>query len=148
VRRVRQRTKGWRRGDGVIVDRTTRDFGNPFTLDWAYGLRLAERGDRAAAHEAVVDLYRKWLAGDRTYLADAAHDLLRDRVLERLPELRGKDLICPCKEHLRCHAEVLMQWANAHPAVTARFIALARHRVDRSRARRGEPPLEHLRDAA
>ncbi|MCF1592412.1 MULTISPECIES: DUF4326 domain-containing protein [Streptomyces] len=148
VRRKRERTEGWRKGDGVIVDRTTRDFGNPFTLDWAYTLKLAERGDRAKAHEAVVDLYRKWLAGDRTYFNDAEYDLQRDRVLDRLEELRGKDLICPCELGLACHADVLMQWANADPAETARYVTLARRRVDRSRARRGETPLQHLRDAA
>lgn len=148
VRRVRERTKGWRRGDGIIVDRTTKDWGNPFRLQWAYDLQLAEPGDRAAAHEAVVDLYRKWLAGDRAYLDDAKHDLLRDRVLDRLGELRGRDLICPCKRGLRCHAETLIQWANAAPDETARYVQLARRRVDRSRARRGETPLVHLKDAA
>ncbi|MER0443137.1 DUF4326 domain-containing protein [Streptomyces sp. Edi4] len=148
VRRVRERTEGWRRGDGIIVDRTTKDWGNPFRLQWAYDLKLAEPGDQVAAHEAVVDLYRKWLAGDRTYLDDAEHDLLRDRVLDRLGELRGRDLICPCKRGLRCHAEVLIQWANAAPAETVRYVQLARRRVDRSRARRGETPLVHLKDAA
>ncbi|MFG3336940.1 DUF4326 domain-containing protein [Streptomyces tendae] len=149
-RRVRERTEGWRKGDAVIVDRTTRRpaLGNPFDLEWVYSLKLAERGDRPAAHEAAVDLFAKWLAGDRTYLDSNDDDLRRDRVLEHLQHLRGKDLACPCRERLRCHAEVLMQWANADPAETARYVALARHRVDRARARQGLPPVSRLLEAA
>lgn len=150
VRRVRERTAGWRKGDAVIVDRTTRRpaLGNPFDLAWVASLKLAEPGDRAAAHEAAVDLFREWLAGDRTHLHSDADDMRRERVLEHLEQLRGKDLACPCKKRLSCHADVLMQWANADPAETARYVDLARRRVDRSRARCGETPLEHLKDAA
>jgi hypothetical protein len=74
--------------------------------------------------------------------------LRRERVLEHLDQLRGKDLACPCRERLRCHAEVLLQWANADPAETARYISLTRRRVDRARARQGLPPVNHLLDAA
>ncbi|MER5302176.1 DUF4326 domain-containing protein [Streptomyces lasiicapitis] len=147
ARIVRQRAAGWRRGDAVIVDRTTRFLGNPFRLDDAYDLKLAERGDRAAAHEAVVELYRQWLAGDRAHLDRDEDDLRREYVLEHLARLRGTDLACFCEARLRCHAEVLLQWANAEPATTKQYIDLARHRVDACRARRGQTPLRHLRDA-
>ncbi|GAA1110883.1 DUF4326 domain-containing protein [Streptomyces javensis] len=146
-RRVRERTRGWRRGGAIIADRTTKYLGNPFTLDWAYALKLAEPGDRAAAHEAVVELYRKWLSGDRTHLDSDEDDIRREQVLNRLPLLRGKDLACPCRAHLRCHIEVLLQWANAEPRETEHYIALARRRVDASRARQGQTLLQHILDS-
>ncbi|MEV1040409.1 DUF4326 domain-containing protein [Streptomyces sp. NPDC050204] len=140
VRRVRRRTKDWRKKNSIIVDHTTSGVGNPFRLNWAYDLKLAAPGDRNAAHEAVVDLYRKWPADNRTHLNDAEHDLRRDHVLDRLAELCGRDL--------HCHADILLQWANAASAETARYVELARRHAGRSRTRRGETPLTYLKDAA
>ena len=38
---------------------------------------------------------------------------IKDRILDRLPELRGKDLACWCKPGAPCHADVLLELANA-----------------------------------
>lgn len=37
----------------------------------------------------------------------------RDLILTRLPDLRGRDLACWCKPGCPCHADVLLELANA-----------------------------------
>ena len=91
-RRIRlQRTRGWRLPAGtVVVSRPTR-WGNPFVVG-APGIV-----DRAEA----VRRYREF--------ASTNEDLLREaRAL-----LRGKDLACWCPVGEACHADVLLELANA-----------------------------------
>jgi hypothetical protein len=108
-----RRTKGWRMpSDAVKVDRSA-IFGNPFSLE-QYG------------PEQAVALHRLWIEG---CLADddirpgyptwAARFLIerRQKVLEALPKLRGKNLACWCAlplpgERDCCHAAVLLEIAN------------------------------------
>jgi hypothetical protein len=90
------RAKGWRLPPGTVVVARPSIWGNPF--------RVGDFGipDQAAA----VQRYREWLAGR---VAGPKHlDLLI-----RLPELRGKNLACWCKPGTPCHADVLMELANA-----------------------------------
>ena len=61
-------------------------WGNPFVMG-VHGTR-----------DVVVDTYEKYLAADK-------------RLQRRLPELRGKHLICHCAPE-RCHADVLLRLAN------------------------------------
>lgn len=120
----RRRTPGWKRPlKAVIVDRTSR-FGNPFRVVnhvivehpadgrvWTYG--TPERARRQA-----TALYREWLDGaeDDTFTVGAkTYD--RRRILAGLPQLRGRDLACPCPlpepgQPDHCHASVLLQLAN------------------------------------
>lgn len=80
----RKRAKGWRMPDGAIyVGRPTK-WGNP--------CRVSRERDRAAA----VAWFR-------------AH------VAPHLPvnELRGRDLVCWCPLDQPCHADVLLEIANA-----------------------------------
>lgn len=100
----RRRTKGWRLPEGaVIVDRTT-GFGNPFPID--------------AEHppHVVVEIFR-WLLDDLaclTYGPPPAVQYARRRwIREHIGELRGKDLACPCPLGQPCHADVLLELANA-----------------------------------
>jgi len=100
----RRRVKGWRRGDAVIVDRTSR-YGNPFTIE-----------DFGSA-EAAVDAFERHLRARREaptgwvdligYPSDA--DIRRD--------LAGRDLACPCAlpapgEIDWCHARILIELSN------------------------------------
>lgn len=62
-------------------------WGNPFVL--------GRDGNRAA----VIDKYRAWLLG-------------QPELMEALPTLRGKILGCWCAPK-RCHADVLLELANA-----------------------------------
>jgi hypothetical protein len=89
-----RRTKGWRKPEGAIVRRPTK-WGNPYDVD-EYG------------HELAVQLYR-WLLA----LPELApyRQAIRD-------QLRGKTLACVCSPDELCHADVLLELANAtqdHP---------------------------------
>jgi hypothetical protein len=100
------RRKGWRKPEGVIyVGRPTK-WGNPF--------EIGVHGDRPT----VIAMYRRWITTGRV---PASVDLDRDelrtrrrRVLDEAPhELRGHPLACWCKLGEACHADVLLEIANA-----------------------------------
>lgn len=85
------RAKGWRMPpDTRKVDRATH-WGN-----WA-AWRIGARG------QAAVDAFKRWMDAE----ASEAWKL-RARV-----ELRGKNLACWCKPDAPCHADVLLEFANA-----------------------------------
>jgi hypothetical protein len=87
----RKRIKGWRLpANAVSVTRPGR-WGNPFAI--------GKDGDRA-------QVLRRF----ETYA--------RDRMAKEpgwLEPLRGKDLACFCSEGEACHADMLLQFANAAP---------------------------------
>ena len=74
----------------VFVGRPTA-WGNPF--------HIGKDGSR----QQVIAKYRRWL------LSNAA-------LMARLPELRGKDLVCWCAPKA-CHADVLLELANGTAAL-------------------------------
>jgi hypothetical protein len=81
-----KRTKGWRMPENTVkVDRTTK-WGNPFAA-------IASR----SLDEVVADFRRM-----------ATHPNYHD-----VSELRGKNLACWCKPGAPCHADVLLELANA-----------------------------------
>lgn len=83
----RRRTRGWRMPpNAVIVSRPTK-WGNPFSL-MHYG------------RERAMELYRR----------HAERELASDP--HWLDALRGKDLVCWCKEGDACHADILLELAN------------------------------------
>lgn len=89
VRIQRRRTKGWRMpSNAVYVGRGT-CWGNPYDN---------------APNDLLVALFRDMMKGDsrRAEVARA-----------RLPELRGKNLACYCSLAEPCHADVLLELANA-----------------------------------
>lgn len=106
----RSRAKGWRLPEGaVIVDRTT-PWSNPFVV--------AEHGTA----QACVDLYR-FVIGQPGMLCIAGKGIdaaqierqksARAHLVKHLAELRGKDLCCRCRLDRPCHADVLLELANA-----------------------------------
>lgn len=104
----RKRTKGWRLPENaVIVDRTSRYWGNPFTVAdaAAEGLPYPQL--------AVVELHADWLEGDGPdFYVVKGRRFDRNWVLNHLHELRGRDLACPCPPGTPCHADTLLAWAN------------------------------------
>ena len=104
---VRRRIKGWKLPENTVCVSRPSIFGNPFG------------GDRAEA----VRAYREWLMSGiegrpcktghlyGALEAQAGHKI-RDEVLRRLPELRGKNLACWCPLNEPCHADVLLELAN------------------------------------
>ena len=84
------RSKGWRMPENTVkVDRTTR-FGNPFRLD--------------EGHAASVAAFRTWI--ESTPAGKAIAEAARE-------ELRGRNLACWCPLDGPCHADVLLEIANA-----------------------------------
>lgn len=108
-----RRTKGWRKPEGTVtVARPTR-WGNPFTVgtnpivfDQDYGLCSYFIEERADA----VQAFRRWLDGKAKRVG---FDDDRGVMLHGLPELRGRDLACWCPLDEPCHADVLLEMANA-----------------------------------
>ena len=89
----RKRTKGWRMpANTVYVGRPTK-WGNPFTV--------ATWGNAEAASR-----FRNWLLDPESISAS--------QMLDRVEELRGKNLACWCSLDCACHADVLLELANAN----------------------------------
>lgn len=85
----------------VKVDRSTR-WGNPFVI-----------GEHGTQEECVA-LFRRLIDGDLPK-AEQTPELLayRRMVQDRVHELRGSNLACWCKEGTACHADTLLELANA-----------------------------------
>ncbi|MEV6147066.1 DUF4326 domain-containing protein [Streptomyces sp. NPDC051992] len=140
----RQRTKDWRKPERcMIVDRTS-TFGNPFTVAQLMDIGYKE----PEARQTAVAEFRPWLRGSRANWQSNEADERREKILVRLPELRGMDLACPCAPGEPCHADVLLEWAALSPLALEVRVASARARVDRQRAWRSEKPLYDADDLA
>lgn len=102
--RVQQkRTKGWTRPDNTVgVGRPTK-FGNPY-----HSNDLPPGGSPAEDRAILVALFREMLLDPKT----------RERAGYPHPDyiratLAGKDLMCWCPPEHTCHADVLLEIANA-----------------------------------
>lgn len=94
----RRRTAGWRMPAGAVYVGRPGVFGNPFFGGEDRCLNVAK--------------FREWLQGTRHR---ERFDLIgaRTEIRRRLAELRGKDLACWCPLDGPCHADVLLELANA-----------------------------------
>ncbi|CAM5506753.1 hypothetical protein SANTM175S_07205 [Streptomyces antimycoticus] len=116
IRIERKRIPGWRKPDNcVIVTRPSR-FGNPFTVAGAIDNGYAETPEQARA--ICTTVFRSWLRGNRDWWMGPKADATRERILDSLPDLRGRDLACWCPlpaegQPDHCHAQVLLELANA-----------------------------------
>lgn len=104
------RAKGWRLPPNTVVVSRPSIWGNPFTI--AEEIELFGSQPEKAAADAVMR-YRLWLAGSKAEWPGTKAHAAREKILSRLPELRGKNLACWCKPGTPCHADVLMELANA-----------------------------------
>ena len=136
VRIQRSRAKGWRMpANTVYVGRPTK-WGNPFNFRdseycWA-ALSFGCRGDPAGRHEASVRAFAEWVLaphGKRTksmwlqpkFGGPRGSMNLGPRVKagmapsrsEIMEALGGKNLACFCRLDQPCHADVLLEIANA-----------------------------------
>lgn len=114
----RKRSKGWRMPENTVcVDRTT-GFGSPFPVaactstsmgqtkrEWCVGTWTGPsmwfRDTKPEAMEISVKAFRAWFATQETLQEKAKI------------ALRGKNLACWCSIDSPCHADVLLECANA-----------------------------------
>lgn len=137
VRIQRKRTKGWKMPPNTVNVTRPGRFGNPFDfrssdccwLALSYGCR----GDRLGRQEASVRAFREWIKplakgkklvrmerGVRFGNAEKDFQVGRCFIVGPPPtidavraELRGKNLACFCPLDQPCHADVLLEIANA-----------------------------------
>ena len=127
VRVQLSRRKGWKMPPNTVkVDRST-VFGNVSTCTRPHmcALRPCECciGENPQGHCCVTAFREYVLSGiekrsSHTGLFRYALDGMdgypqRDKMIARLPELRGKNLACWCALDQPCHADVLLDIANA-----------------------------------
>lgn len=118
----RKRTKGWKMPPNTVyVGRPSR-WGNPFVIQ------------EPITQEKCIRVYRAWIGGatfteksiekiigagvkcPNQPLAIFQWSLMRGMLRMRLHELRGKNLCCWCPLDQPCHADVLLEIANAPEA--------------------------------
>jgi len=94
----RKRTKGWKMPENAVyVGRQTK-WGNPYRVG-----DVIDNSKPLTAVQAVARyrrLCQEW-------------DLARPAERELLETLRGKDLACWCRLDQPCHADILLELANA-----------------------------------
>jgi hypothetical protein len=133
VRVQLSRKKGWKMPENTVkVDRSTR-FGNPITCSRPYGCPKCAGFEREAwTHEdgtvspyrCCVEAYRHYvetgLSGEPTragYIAFGIDGMegypRRQKLIDGLASLRGKNLACWCGLDQPCHADVLLDLANS-----------------------------------
>ncbi len=117
-----RRTKGWRMPPNAMkVDRSTR-WGNPFSCT-PHGCQVKPCGCcepfrccTLVFREFVVSGIegRESCTGSIVAAFDAAEGYpYRNKLVAGLPLLRGKNLACWCAPDKPCHADVLLEIANA-----------------------------------
>lgn len=100
-----RRAKGWRMPENTVkVDRTTK-WGNPFVTG------------RDGTQEECVRRFRMLMAGylciSDSKIEPGIQELYRAHLKQNLHRLRGRNLACWCEAGTPCHADVLLEIANA-----------------------------------
>lgn len=94
----RRRSRGWRMSANCVSVTRPGIFGNPFTT--AAKFRLVLEKIRSNQSEVALDC--------------GIGEFVRMMTISNsLDELRGKDLACWCRLDRPCHADVLLELANA-----------------------------------
>lgn len=87
-------------------------WGNPFTIRRAQEIGYFKCDD-AGAQAHVVECFRSWISGSNKWWMGEESESRRAQFHANLPSLRGKNLACWCKPGEPCHADVLLELANA-----------------------------------
>lgn len=117
VRIQRKRAKGWRMPEGAVYVGRKTPWGNPYSVlgPYTYSGQAQEKKEqwsvadswffdtKTEATEFAVKAFRVWLTLPQQS---------RLRELVKLG-LKGKDLACFCRLDQPCHADVLLELANA-----------------------------------
>lgn len=110
IKRIqRKRTKGWRMPPNTVSVTRPGPFGNPFTVQHYRDAGYSGTDENAARH--CVDAFRAWLKGEEHWAHPVPIETLGKR--PDVAQLRGKNLACWCPIGSPCHADVLLEIANA-----------------------------------
>lgn len=93
------------------VDRCTK-WGNPFGDEKVF-IRIDGHWTTTEHLLDAASIFGLWLRGKAQGPAIVSLYPRRKWMLEHLEELRGKNLACWCKPFAPCHADVLLEIANA-----------------------------------
>lgn len=105
VRIQRKRTKGWKMPPNTVSVTRPGPYGNPFVVGEYPALAYSQMWNKSVPDAATaVRLFR-------TLLVQAL--LTHDSSVDTLLKLRGKNLACFCALDQPCHADVLLELANA-----------------------------------
>lgn len=121
----RSRAKGWKKPAGAVYVGRGSAFGNPVVCT-PHGCDVKPCGC-CPEYRCCVSVFREYITSgiegrhSHTGSLSVALDAMagyprRNKMVERLSELRGKDLMCWCPPDKPCHADVLIELANA-PAI-------------------------------
>lgn len=117
-----RRTKGWRKPEGAIVVARPTRFGNPFVVGSQCSLSGFDADGMSfdgvsvtMTRSMAVEAYRDLMIGRLdTYGSEHPDDLVYVQIWrDALDSLRGRDLACWCPLDQPCHADVLLELANA-----------------------------------
>ena len=97
----RQRTKGWRMPDGAVYVGRGSKWGNRFKVGSWVRFSPERLPSQLTTRAQVAAMFR---------IEAETHPTFRENVKR---ELRGKDLACWCPLNQPCHADVLLEIANA-----------------------------------
>jgi hypothetical protein len=110
----RKRTKGWQMPEGAVYVGRPGPYGNPFTPTECRDAGFT--GTDTEIAERCVEAFEAWLGPSwRINWDGPVSETARNRILKKIPELRGKDLACWCPLDEPCHADVLLELANKEP---------------------------------
>ena len=101
------RQKGFRLPDGAVVVARPSKWGNPYRFTWSEW----KKRDAAVARAEVVAEFRARLEKFGWYYTQPFGP--RTTVADIRLALKGKDLYCWCPLDQSCHADVLLEIANA-----------------------------------
>lgn len=100
----RRRSKGWKLPENTVCVSRPGPWGNPFIV--------GKHGTQAEC----VELYERLMGGllciSLGHECVEAQEKAVEHAINHLPELRGKNLACWCREGTPCHADVLLKMAN------------------------------------
>lgn len=121
----RKRTKGWKMPPNTVVVTRPGPFGNPFPVSKATSTKMGQTTDvwvvgtwngpamwfkdtKPDAIELSVKAFRTWIEQPP-----------QSKLLSKARMLRGKNLACFCPLDQPCHADVLLELANAPALITS-----------------------------
>lgn len=110
----RQRTAGWRMPERAIYVGRPTPFGNPFPVA-TNGGELFPRSASVRMYRELVTTGETWFGEHRFVRANRRGANLHVPTIDQIRKhLAGHDLVCWCPPSVQCHADVLLELANAN----------------------------------